>query len=119
MQDYSKAKVGDLVWWSDVNARGKGLQEGVICKVGTKLITVNPLYSGRVALHTTIVFRKDSGRTNDNYGHQTLIVDIESYEAEKRADSAWEKIKHHYSRPSGTTYADIEEAARLLKINIE
>ena len=105
--DYSNVKVGDTVWYDDVNGRGAAPTETTVVKVGSKLITTQ-----------RIVFRKDTGRTNDNYGHQSLILDIEAYEAEKRANKAWYELHQQRSRPAGVTYADIREAAKILKITI-
>lgn len=109
MQDYSNVNVGDTVWYGDVNSRGRGLSETVVTKVGRKLIYT-----------TRLVFRKDSGRTNDDYGHHTLITDLERYEERKRTLRAYSNLRYGIgSLPEGVTYADIVEAAKLLRIKIE
>lgn len=118
-QDYNKAKVGDIVWWSDVNSRGRGLTKGVITKAGPKLITAVTVYDDGTQGRRSIVFRKDSGRTNDNYGHQCLIVNLEAYEDDRKARAAWDKIRQHYSKPTDATFADMQAVAQILKINIE
>lgn len=118
MQDYSKVKVGDIVWWGDINSRGRGMTKGQVTKVGSKLITAHFIYEDGTLSRKPIVFRKDTGSTNDDYGHQYLIVDLEAYEANTRADKAWHEFRQQYSRPKGATYEDIKEAARILKINI-
>lgn len=107
--DYSSVKVGDIVWWADVNR--KGLVEGVVTKIGSKLITVD----------NDLVFRKDTGLANDKYGDRTLIPDKDLYEEELRANRAMYALGKRitYSRNPGVTYADIVEAAKLLKIDLE
>lgn len=113
MTDYSKVKVGDTVWFSDVNRRSNELSSATVVKVGPKLITVE-MYS------RTTVFRKDNGRTNDDYQQQTLILDLELYEAKRKVNAAMSDLRYRISRPNeGVTYADIIAAARLLKIDIE
>lgn len=61
-------KVGDIVHWSDINNRRGELSKGTVTKVGSKLLTV-----GRR------VFRLDTMSTNDEYQHQTLILDLQAY----------------------------------------
>ena len=113
MTDYSKVKVGDEVWFSDVNSRSKELSPATVVKVGSKLITVKRHYN-------TMVFRRDTGKTNDDYRHQTLILDLELYEAESRANAAMSYLSYRLSRRNpGVTYADILAAAKLLKIDLE
>jgi hypothetical protein len=97
--------VGDAVWWADVNR--KGLTEGVVSKVGSKLITV-----GR------IVFRKDTGRANDAYGHQRLIPDL-AYHMEKKETARilgliGERVR--YGR-DGVSLNDAKAAADLLLVD--
>lgn len=108
-QNYDNVKVGDMVWYSDVNR--SGLITTTVTKVGSKLI------------HTrSLVFRKDTGRTNDAYEHQTLIVDRDLYEAEQRANKAFAalcKNLNYNVRKSGVTAADIQAAAKLLGIDLE
>ena len=107
MIDYSNVKVGDTVWFTDVN-RG-GVTMTVVTKVGTKLITC-----GRM------VFRKDGGNTNDAYGHQSLITDLVAYNAFRDACKAMSRLYYCMSgRPQeGVTVEDIQAAAKLLKINL-
>lgn len=113
MTDYSKVKVGDTVWWSDVNGRGLRPESGTVLKVGPKLITVSR-YS------RTIVFRRATGRTNNEYSHQHLIVDLELHDSENKANSAMATLRYRMGqRLPGVTHADIQAAAKLLKINIE
>jgi hypothetical protein len=109
MTDYSKVKVGDKVWYTDVNR--KLLQHAVVTKVGTKLITVGP-YSR--------VFRKDTGLTNDDYQHQRLIVDFDAYHEQQKANSQMQALyRRMSSNPAeGVSAEDITAAAKLLKINI-
>ena len=108
MIDYSNVKVGDTVWYSDVNRSGVTMT--LVVKVGPKLVTTR----GR------LVFRKDTGCTNDAYGHQRLILDMELYEAEVRANKAFRRLMVglSYSRNPGVTEADIVIAAKALKINL-
>lgn len=116
MSDYSNIKVGDTVWYSDINRNG--LFEVVVTKVGSKLVTTSPL--GRIC--PTTVFRKDTGRTNDEFSHQTLILDKVAYEAWQAAAKLIYKLRDamRQGRPNpGVTADDIRAAAALLKIDLE
>jgi hypothetical protein len=109
MTDYSKVKVGDKVWYSDVNR--KLLQHTFVTKVGTKLITVGD--RGKV-------FRKDNGRTNDKFQHQTLILDFYAYYERKAVVSLLQKLRVSIpNSPHGdVTSDDVKTAARLLKVEL-
>lgn len=113
MQDYSTVKVGDTIWWSDVNGRRSDPESGTVLKIGPKIITVS--HHSR-----TIAFRRDTGCTNDAYGHQTLIADLGLYKAEVVADRAFGMLRMglNVRREYGVTAADIKEAARRLKIEL-
>jgi hypothetical protein len=99
-------KVGDTVWWSDVNRRG--ISDGVVDKVGRKLITVGRL-----------TFRKDTGRTNDEYGHQTLIPDLAAYREMCARNSCIARIRSTLSFSSGASLADVRAAAALLRVSLD
>jgi hypothetical protein len=71
---HKKLKVGDTVHWSDVNSRRGELSSGKVTKVGRKLVTVD---------HR--VFRLDTLCTNDEYGHQSLVLDVQSYQDQRSA----------------------------------
>ena len=74
-QDYTKAKVGQVCYWTDANR--SGLFEGLIDKVGRKLIHVRN--GGQ-----SIAFRVEDGYTNDAYRHKYLIVDKEAYDLRQK-----------------------------------
>ena len=100
-------KVGDAAWWVDVNGKG-AIYEGTVTKVGSKLIEL-----GRRS------YRKDSLRTNDQYGHQTLIPDLEFYNERQEASHILGLIKNRIGY--GMTSIPIEnvkKAADLLGISI-
>ena len=111
MADYSKVKVGDTVWYSDVNR--KGLTKGVIAKVGRKLITLE----GGGGL----TFRKDTGQTNDAYQHQTLILDFEANRKVEAVKHAWKWLYNNlsFTPNEGVELGDVFDAARILRIKIE
>lgn len=98
----SKYAVGDEVRVFDVNGRRNGMPKGgwpgTVTAVGRKLMTVS--YGG----YRNEKFRMDTGRVNDNYGHQYIMTEEEVIDrdlatsAEKRLkdvglDLAWGKPK--------------------------
>lgn len=113
MSDYSKVKVGDTIWFTDVN-RG-GVTEATVERVGPKLIAVVPVGHQR-----STTFRKDTGCTNDAYGHQRLILDLELHAAENLANEAFRLLKMglNFKRNFGVTVADIHIATKALKIKL-
>jgi hypothetical protein len=98
--------VGDQVWWGDVNGKGH-VWSGTVSKVGPKLVTVG----GRA-------FRKDTGRTNDAYGHQWLIPDLDAYRDRQRAIQAFLDIRTTHGLPDGVSHADVLAAAKLLRVQL-
>jgi len=78
-------KPGDRVQVFDVNGsrngQPKGGWDGIVTKVGRKLITVT--YNGS---HRPKAFRLDDGRANDNYGHQHIETVEQATENLRRAD---------------------------------
>ena len=106
MKTVDDLKVGDKVWWSDVNR--KGIHSGTVLKVGRKLVTVKE--------YGQIVFRKDNLRTNDDYGHQSLIVDLEAYQERQKVRGVLDAIYRAYGGSKDTPLADALEAARLLRV---
>ena len=82
-------KVGDTVWYTDVNGGRHGrpyITEGKITKIGSKLITVGH-----------IVFRKDTMKTNDNYMHQSLVIDKQKYDDDCETSRLHTKLRDNFS----------------------
>jgi hypothetical protein len=106
--------VGQRVWVYDVNdRRGNGPIEGTVEKVGRTLIHVRYVTWG-----DPVPFRMDTGRANDNYGHQWIKSDAKKALDERR-DAALKvlyghglEIKMGYSRHLSTEM--IEAIADLL-----
>ena len=74
MKTLEDLKVGDTVWYTDINSRPHGLVTTTeVTKIGSKLI-----FTSR------FIFRKDSMRTNDGYAHETLWLELEAVEREAR-----------------------------------
>ena len=72
--------VGTEVVIRDVNeSRLGGPRRGVVTKVGRKLVTVQDVSWGREQ-----VYRLDSRRSNDAYGHASIQTPAEQAEAERR-----------------------------------
>lgn len=107
MKTVEDLKVGDWVYWSDVNR--SGLHSGEVTKVGRKLLTV-----GR-----GLVFRKDSLCTNDEYGHQKLILDREEHQRQRRVGRILLAIARASGGKATISVADAEMAAKLLGVDVE
>lgn len=108
MKTVKDLKVGDIVWWVNVNRRGLN-SSGTVEKIGNKLITTT---SGKV-------FRKDTMRTNDAYGHDHLILDIEDYEKVQAHKYLIGKIKSDVCFDATIPYEDVLQAAQLLGIDVK
>lgn len=67
-------KVGDTVHYVGVNFKDR-IVPVIVTKIGSKLITTEKVED----FNYTVVFRKDTLRSNDAYGHDTLIVDLQQY----------------------------------------
>jgi hypothetical protein len=80
-------EVGETVHWSDVNSRSGDLSSGKVTKVGSKLVTV-----GRM------VFRLDTLASNDGYGHQSLVLDVQLYHDQKKALKLSRVLSEHLLR---------------------
>jgi hypothetical protein len=106
MKTLDDLKVGDVVWYSDVNR--KGLTEGRVSKVGRKLVTVG-----------YYVFRKDTGRTNNEYGHQLLIPDLEAHKERIARSKCWLRIRDARGLSDDVSLADVKAAAALLRIPLD
>ncbi len=106
----SDLKVGDVAWFTDVNGRPKrGLNEIIITKIG------------RVLIHAeNRVFRKDTMRANDDYGHQTLILSkADHIDAGKRHDiRILINNRTLYSSRCDAPLEDLIAAAKLLGIDV-
>ncbi len=83
----TKLKVGDTVHWSDINSRDGALSSGKVTKVGSKLVTV---------AHR--MFRLDTLTTNDAYGHQRLVLDVQAYQDEQKANKLSRVLSEHLVR---------------------
>ena len=104
MKTVHDLKVGDTVWWTDVNR--KGLQSGTVEKVGTKLIYVD-----------RYVFRKDSLKVNDCYRHQTLIPDLDSHKEQAEVSRIVGLIRNEITYgKNNLSLEDIKKVAELLRI---
>ena len=110
MKTVDDLKVGDQVWWTDVNR--KGLHTGAVTKVGRKLVTVGVGYGA-------YVFRKDTMCTNNGYSHQKLILDVELYQERQAVNRIRSAIQRAYGGSKDIRLADAKEAARLLQVDIE
>lgn len=77
-------KVGDRVQVFDVNGsrmgQPRGGWDGTVVKVGRKLITI------QYGNHYTQVFRLDSGRANDAYGHLWIKTSEQAAEDARRGE---------------------------------
>lgn len=80
-------KIGDTVHWSDVNSRSRKLFSGKVTKVGSKLVTVG-----------NRVFRLDTLATNDQYGHQSLVLDVQEYLDKEKAKELSAVLASHLLR---------------------
>lgn len=78
MDALPKLTVGQKVWVDDVNRRGRPREEATVTKVGRKLVTVDRGYHSQV-------FRLDTGRSNDDFGHQWLLTAEMVAQADERA----------------------------------
>lgn len=106
-ESIDNVRAGDTVYWVDVNGKGE-IFSGVVSKAGSKLITVVNGWRG-------IVFRKDTLKTNDEYRHQTLILDLKAYEEEQTKENIIYSILRASSYElKKCSLADIEAAAKLL-----
>ncbi len=106
MKTVADLKVGDIVWVADVNRRHYPPYPETVNKIGTKLITAG----GRQ-------YRKESLTANDDYGHQTLILDLED---EKRRVLRIKLLKAIENNITGSKaeVEDVRAAAKLLGINL-
>jgi hypothetical protein len=107
MRTVDDLKVGDEVHWTDVNR--KGLHSGTVTKVGTKLISV-----GR-----SLVFRKDTLHTNDDYSHQCLITDVAAHIERTEVCKILSAISREFGGSRDICLEDAKTAARLLKVEWE
>ena len=86
-----EVKVGDTLRVFDVNGRRRGEPndgcEGLVVKAGPKLLHVT--YNGH-----TLAFRRETGATNDNYGHQYLRT-AEQVADDMARDEAWAILRTH------------------------
>ena len=78
MKTIDDLKVHDSVhYYNNCDDKTDRIYAGVVVKVGSKIITIIGEFNNKIS------FRKDTSRTNDNYGHQTLIPDIIEFNARK------------------------------------
>ena len=111
MKTIDDLKVHDSVhYYNNCNDKTGRIYTGVVVKVGSKLITIIN------ELNDTISFRKDTYRTNDNYGHQTLISDIEEFNTRKIAETIRTAILRQLERRTEVTNEQINKIAEILKI---
>ena len=106
-------KVGDVVWYTDVNVRDRETGElkissAVVSKVGSKLIHVTSDY------HKPVSYRADTLIENGDYNHRTLILDLDDYSQARHKAKLLKAIRNVYYTDS--SYEDVIEAARLLGI---
>lgn len=88
-------EVGQEVWLYDVNDQRYGRREpcrGTVVKVGRKLATI------RYGAGYDKVFRLDTTRSNDNYGHQWFKTDEQATEDDRRS-AATEVLRAARLRP--------------------
>jgi hypothetical protein len=85
VKTYEQVQVGDDVLVFDYNGHRIGQPddgwEGKVVKAGPKLITID------YGKYTTEVFRRESGRANDRYGHQYYKTPEEYAETRRRSDA--------------------------------
>lgn len=112
MKTVSDLKVGDTVWYTDVNF--KGLHETVVSKIGTKLITTKSGWR-------EVTFRKDTLKSNDAYAHQTLIPDKAAYleDQEKRRIIRQIATDIFYSDQNKFSLETLNNVASVLGIKID
>jgi hypothetical protein len=107
MKTIDNLKVGDVVWYMDVNSNrmaGPWPKQTVVTKVGSKLITTEDY-----------VFRKDTGKTNDMYQRQWLIVDKNKYEDDQRTSKIIRHIRNEVSS-SDVSLTNAIAASKLLGV---
>lgn len=110
MKQITDLKVGDPVWWVDANR--SGVFEGRVTRVGRTLIDVR---SAKESGRFSMVFRRDTGRRNDDFGHQTLIADVEEHKDRIAAATLWSMMRREWQLPAGVKHAHVIAAATLLK----
>lgn len=112
MKTVHDLKVGDTIWYTDVNR--KGLFEATVTKVGSKLITTE----GGLRDKT---FRKDTLKANDEYQHQTLIPDKETYLEDQEKCKIISEIAIHIRQIDRTkvSLASLHNVASILGIKID
>lgn len=105
MKTVNDLKVGDQVWIGNVNGKGR-LDDGVVHKIGTKLIQVNGSS-----------FRKDSLRENDSYQHRWLILDLQQYEDERKTEKILSAIRRIGYGKKNISLENAKKAAELLGLD--
>lgn len=78
--------VGQEVLIRSVNQRGSEPEKATVTKVGRKLVTVRNQYNWFE------VYRMDTGKRNDNYGHEWLQTP-EAYADEQHRTELWGQLR--------------------------